>query len=126
MAARIYPKIMKYVMEHPNRVLSASRITSRVGGSTGGVVNALRNWAKEEPKLEFVKIGSGRYINVKYNDPDADRRQPSRPAAQPASSKGTIGVALSLTLEEGQPPITISEHGARQLYMTLKRMFGSE
>lgn len=125
MPRKISDKVMNYVRSRPNRTISASTVRKHSGGSSGGVVNALRIWGQVEPKLEFVKVGAGRNIHVRYNDAALLPLQ-GAPKSSAQTPKGEIGVGLTLTMEEGQPPVTLSEQSARKLYQTLKRMFGNE
>lgn len=125
-APRITGKVLDYLKAHSNRTLGNDRIARSVGSSTGGSAHALRNLKEAGEPIEFIKIGSGRYIHVRYNDPNAVpvQRKKKEPQPPPATNSVTVGVTLKITLEDGTI-LTVEESSARELYAKLKHMFGN-
>ena len=127
-APRIAEKVLDYLKNHPNRVLSNSRIASRVGSSTGGSQSVLKRLAADGEPIEFVKIGAGRYVHVRYNDPNYVPPKKEKPKDKPLATPDTkvaVGMTLTLTLEDGTT-VSLTEAAARELVAKLRRVFGAQ
>ena len=125
-APRIAGKILDYLKTHPNRTFPSPTIAARVGGSTHGCLMALRRLKDTDTgkAIEFVKVGAGRFVHVRYNDPNYVPPQKGKPKSEvlTTSSKVVVGMTLNITLEDGTQ-LALTETAARELYVKLHQLF---